>query len=233
MGPVHRPRVKLTDFGLAKSFVEQQGLVTLTRFGDIGGSVGFISPDHILNFSEAREPADIYCAATTLFYLLTNRYPYLGFDPTTRRVSTSSSRTPPCLCAPFAPKPPRASSGFCSKRCRSSRATAGSRPRQWPMRCGHSCFRIREDEGAVRSGFIRSGNIQLAPGCFGRHAGTALVFSSSLVDDRLKLRTQAEPHRCEIVINGKERRLRVRLPSRPGVPLQARVRNVQASRSPG
>lgn len=81
MGPAHRPRVKLTDFGLAKSFVEHQGLATLTRLGDIGGSVGFISPDHILNFREAREPADVYCAATTLYYLLTNRYPYLGFDP--------------------------------------------------------------------------------------------------------------------------------------------------------
>jgi serine/threonine-protein kinase len=81
MGPAHRPRVKLTDFGLAKSFAEHQGPTTLTSQGDIGGSVGFISPDHILDFRRAREPADIYSAATTLFYLLTNRYPYLGFDP--------------------------------------------------------------------------------------------------------------------------------------------------------
>ena len=34
MGPVHRPRVKLTDFGLAKSFAETEGLHTLTRQGD-------------------------------------------------------------------------------------------------------------------------------------------------------------------------------------------------------
>ena len=54
---------------------------TLTRQGDIGGSIGFISPDHIREFSDVREPADIYCAAATLFYLLTNKYPYLGFDP--------------------------------------------------------------------------------------------------------------------------------------------------------
>jgi serine/threonine-protein kinase len=53
----------------------------LTRQGDVGGSVGFISPDHIKDFSELREPADIYSAGVTLFYLLTNRYPYLGFDP--------------------------------------------------------------------------------------------------------------------------------------------------------
>ena len=81
MGPSHRPRVKLTDFGLAKSFDETEGYTTLTRQGDIGGSIGFISPDHIRGFREAREPADIYSAGATLFYLLTNRYPYLNFDP--------------------------------------------------------------------------------------------------------------------------------------------------------
>jgi serine/threonine-protein kinase len=81
MGPVHRPRVKLTDFGLAKSFAQSEGLNSMTRQGDVGGSIGFISPDHIREFSDVREPADIYCAAVTLFYLLTGKYPYLGFDP--------------------------------------------------------------------------------------------------------------------------------------------------------
>ncbi|MFI5457587.1 MAG: protein kinase [Isosphaerales bacterium] len=81
MGPIHRPRVKLTDFGLAKSFADSQGLPTLTFQGDVGGSIGFISPDHIRAFSDIREPADIYSAAATLFYLLTGKYPYLGFDP--------------------------------------------------------------------------------------------------------------------------------------------------------
>ena len=81
IGPPHHPRVKLSDFGLAKSFDENEGFVTLTRQGDVGGSVGFISPDHIRDFREVREPADIYSAGATLFYLLTNRYPYLGFDP--------------------------------------------------------------------------------------------------------------------------------------------------------
>jgi serine/threonine protein kinase len=81
MGPIHRPRVKLTDFGLAKSFDDNDGFNHLTRQGDIGGSIGFISPDHIRQFSDIREPADIYCAAVTLFYLLSGKYPYLGFDP--------------------------------------------------------------------------------------------------------------------------------------------------------
>jgi serine/threonine-protein kinase len=81
MGPIHRPRVKLTDFGLAKSLDRTEGITSLTRQGDIGGSIGFISPDHIRDFREIRESADIYSAAATLFYLLTNKYPYLGFDP--------------------------------------------------------------------------------------------------------------------------------------------------------
>jgi eukaryotic-like serine/threonine-protein kinase len=81
MGPVHRPRVKLTDFGLAKNFAETKGATSMTRQGDIGGSIGFISPDHIREFSDIRAPADIYSAAVTMFYLLTGKYPYLGFDP--------------------------------------------------------------------------------------------------------------------------------------------------------
>ena len=81
MGPVHRPRVKLSDFGLAKSMVNSTVFANMTRQGDVGGSVGFLSPEHIRQFGEVREPADIYCAGVTLFYLLTEKYPYLGFDP--------------------------------------------------------------------------------------------------------------------------------------------------------
>src|SRR5271165_3681122 len=82
MGPVHRPRVKLSDFGLAKNLVDNSSVFSnLTRQGDVGGSVGFLSPEHIRQFGEVREPADIYCAGATLFYLLTEKFPYLGFDP--------------------------------------------------------------------------------------------------------------------------------------------------------
>ena len=106
MGPPHRPRVKLSDFGLAKSFDETEGFTTLTRQGDIGGSIGFISPDHIRDFSEVREPADIYSAGATLFYLLTNRYPYLGFDPRQPARTRSSSRIPPVPLRAFRPDAP-------------------------------------------------------------------------------------------------------------------------------
>ena len=80
-GPTRRPKLKLSDFGLAKSFRENAGFVGLTRQGDVGGSVGFISPDHIRDFRDLKEPADIYSAGATLYYLLTLQYPFLNFDP--------------------------------------------------------------------------------------------------------------------------------------------------------
>jgi eukaryotic-like serine/threonine-protein kinase len=108
LGPVHRPRVKLTDFGLAKSFDESEGLNTLTRQGDVGGSIGFLSPDHIRGFREVRAPADIYSAAATLFYLLTNRYPYLGFDPYQPGSYEIIVQNPPVPLRAFRPDAPEA-----------------------------------------------------------------------------------------------------------------------------
>jgi len=81
MGPVHRPRVKLSDFGLAKNLVDGNVFSNLTRQGDVGGSLGFLSPEHIRQFGEVKESADIYSAGATLYFLLTENYPYLGFDP--------------------------------------------------------------------------------------------------------------------------------------------------------
>lgn len=81
MGPVHRPRVKLSDFGLAKSFADGNLFASMTRQGEVGGSTGFLSPDHIREFRDVKEAADIYSAGATLYYLLTNEYPYFGFNP--------------------------------------------------------------------------------------------------------------------------------------------------------
>jgi serine/threonine-protein kinase len=80
-GTITHPEIKLSDFGLAKSFRDNAGFTGLTHQGDIGGSVGFISPDHIRDFREVKEPADIYSAGATLYYLLTGKYPFLDFDP--------------------------------------------------------------------------------------------------------------------------------------------------------
>jgi len=80
-GPAARPLVKLSDFGLAKSFRDNAGFAGLTHQGDIGGSGGFISPDHIRDFRDAKEPADIYSAGATLYYMLTSQYPFYNFNP--------------------------------------------------------------------------------------------------------------------------------------------------------
>jgi hypothetical protein len=75
------PLVKLTDFGLSKSFRDNAGFTGLTHQGDVGGSIGFIAPDHIRNFRGITGSADIYSATATLFYLLTREYALLDFDP--------------------------------------------------------------------------------------------------------------------------------------------------------
>jgi eukaryotic-like serine/threonine-protein kinase len=80
-GPAIRPSIKLSDFGLAKSFRDNAGFAGLTHQGDIGGSGGFISPDHIRDFRDAKEPADIYSAGATLYYLFTNQYAFYNFNP--------------------------------------------------------------------------------------------------------------------------------------------------------
>ncbi len=80
-GSQARPVMKLSDFGLAKNFRDNGGLNGLTMQGDIGGSIGFLSPDHIKNFTKVKEPGDIYSAAATLYFLLTGQYPFHDFDP--------------------------------------------------------------------------------------------------------------------------------------------------------
>jgi serine/threonine-protein kinase len=80
-GSAFRPSIKLSDFGLAKSFRDNAGFAGLTHQGDIGGSGGFISPDHIRDFREAKEPADIYSVGATLYYLFSNQYPFFNFNP--------------------------------------------------------------------------------------------------------------------------------------------------------
>jgi len=80
-GAETRPIVKLSDFGLAKNFRDNAGFNGLTMQGDVGGSIGFLSPDHIRNFTKVKEPADIYSVAATLYFLLTGQYPFLNFDP--------------------------------------------------------------------------------------------------------------------------------------------------------
>ena len=106
MGPAHRPRVKLSDFGLAKSFQEGDLFSTMTRQGDVGGSTGFLSPDHIRGFRDVKEPAAIYSAGATLYYLLANEYPYYGFNPRQANSYELILEAPPIPVRAFRPDAP-------------------------------------------------------------------------------------------------------------------------------
>ena len=125
LGPVGRPKVKLSDFGLAKNFRENAGFVGLTHQGDIGGSVGFISPDHIRDFREVKEPADIYSAGATLYYLLTCKYPFLNFNPYKGEAYNMILEHPPVPLRAHRQDAPRDWSGCSRRPWRNSRGTAG------------------------------------------------------------------------------------------------------------
>jgi len=67
---------KLADFGLARSFEERGG--TITKTGEVMGSMPFMPQEQIRNFKRSRPNVDIYAMGVTLYYLLTAHYP-LGF----------------------------------------------------------------------------------------------------------------------------------------------------------
>ncbi|MCC6420537.1 MAG: protein kinase [Gemmataceae bacterium] len=70
-----REAAKLTDFGLARVY-QASALSGLTLAGDIGGTPGFMAPEQITNFREAKPTVDQYAAAATLYSLLTASHIY-------------------------------------------------------------------------------------------------------------------------------------------------------------
>jgi serine/threonine-protein kinase len=67
--------VKISDFGLAKSF-RGVGLSGLTFSGEMRGTVPFMPPEQMLDFKTVTPLADLYATAATLYYLLTCKYVY-------------------------------------------------------------------------------------------------------------------------------------------------------------
>jgi len=66
------PRAKLTDMGLAKhSLVE----TALTAPGDIGGTIPFMSPEQLAQFSDLDSTADVYSAAVSVYWMFTGKTP--------------------------------------------------------------------------------------------------------------------------------------------------------------
>jgi len=67
--------VKISDFGLAKSF-RGVGLSGLTFSGEMRGTVPFMPPEQMLDFKAVTPLADLYATAATLYYILTCQYMY-------------------------------------------------------------------------------------------------------------------------------------------------------------
>jgi eukaryotic-like serine/threonine-protein kinase len=65
----NRPRVKLTDFGLARIYLTSP-LSGLTITGHVAGTSGFMAPEQITDFRKVRPAADQYSAGAMLYFLL-------------------------------------------------------------------------------------------------------------------------------------------------------------------
>ncbi len=74
------PRVKLSDFGLARHVVESESLV-LTRDGAIIGTPLYMAPEQCAGEPEIGPAADVYAMGATLFTLLAGQPPFSGDSP--------------------------------------------------------------------------------------------------------------------------------------------------------
>ncbi len=70
-----RLRGQLADFGLAKS-LQDLGEGYETADGEVAGSFEFMAPEQALALKDAGEAADLYSAAATIYYLLTEQLPF-------------------------------------------------------------------------------------------------------------------------------------------------------------
>src|SRR5262249_60730359 len=75
----HSPRVKLTDFGLARHIVESESL-NVTRAGAVLGTPLYMAPEQCAGEAvDAR--TDIYALGATLYHLLAGRPPFEASNP--------------------------------------------------------------------------------------------------------------------------------------------------------
>jgi serine/threonine-protein kinase len=70
-----REVLKLADFGLGYAY-QESAMSGLTLAGAPGGTPGFMTPEQVLDFRNARPAADQYAAAASLYYLLTGQAIY-------------------------------------------------------------------------------------------------------------------------------------------------------------
>jgi serine/threonine-protein kinase len=75
--------VKVLDMGLARMLpgAEGDGPETLTREGNVLGSLDYLAPEQAINSHGADIRADLYGLGCTLYYLLTGHVPFPGGSP--------------------------------------------------------------------------------------------------------------------------------------------------------
>jgi serine/threonine protein kinase/class 3 adenylate cyclase len=71
------PRVKLTDFGLARHVVESESL-NLTKTGAILGTPLYMAPEQCSGRGTVDERTDVYACGATLYFLLAGRPPFIA-----------------------------------------------------------------------------------------------------------------------------------------------------------
>jgi hypothetical protein len=84
-------RVKVGDFGLAKSLIQD---TNLTRTGSFLGTLLFAAPEQIKG-EPVDAQTDVYAVAATLYFLLTGRAPFAGGDAAATLARTVSEPAPP------------------------------------------------------------------------------------------------------------------------------------------
>jgi serine/threonine-protein kinase len=70
-----RETLKLADFGLARAY-QASAMSGLTMTGTPGGTPGYMPPEQVMDFRNARPASDQYAAAATLYFLLTGHAIY-------------------------------------------------------------------------------------------------------------------------------------------------------------
>jgi serine/threonine-protein kinase len=81
---------KLTDFGLAKSFM-QTGMSGVTMVGDVAGTIAYMPPEQVRDFKEVKPPSDIYAVGMTAYSLITGAHaldlsPRAGISETVKAI---------------------------------------------------------------------------------------------------------------------------------------------------
>lgn len=72
---ISRGQVRLSDFGLAKSF-QQAGLSGMSMTGSYAGTPFFMPREQITNFKYFKPVSDVWSMGATIYNILTGAYPY-------------------------------------------------------------------------------------------------------------------------------------------------------------